>query len=61
MAIDTQRARIISLLNRDFRSLKRDLMTYAQAYATASFTDFNETSPGMTLLEFAAYVGDGLN
>lgn len=61
MAVDVRKQRIVSLLNRDFRSLKRDLITYAGAYATGSFTDFNESSAGMALLEFAAYVGDGLN
>ncbi len=61
MPIDVKQERIIGLLNRDFNSLKRDLITYSQAYATASFTDFNETSPGMTILEFSAFVGDGLN
>lgn len=61
MAIDVRKERIISLLNRDFKSFKRDMITYSKAYATASFTDFNETSPGMTFLEFGAYVGDGLS
>jgi len=61
MALDVRKQRIVSLLNRDFKSLKRDLITYANAYATGSFTDFNESSAGMALLEFAAYVGDGLN
>lgn len=61
MAIDVRKERIVSLLNRDFKALKRDLITYANAYSTASFTDFNESSPGMSILEFAAYVGDGLN
>ncbi len=58
---DLRKERIISLLNRDYRSTKRDLLTYADAYATASFVDYNESSPGMTLLEFNAYVSDGLN
>lgn len=61
MAIDLRKERIISLLNRDFKSFKRDLITYSKAYASGSFTDFNETSPGMAFLEFAAYVGDGLS
>jgi hypothetical protein len=61
MAIEVKKERIRSLLNRDFKSLKRDLITCGQAYASGSFTDFNEASPGMALLEFAAYVGDGLN
>jgi hypothetical protein len=61
MTIDLRKERIVSLLNRDFKSLKRDMITYSKAYASGSFTDFNETSPGMALLEFAAYVGDGLS
>lgn len=61
MTLDVRKQRIVSLLNRDFKSLKRDLITYANAYSTGSFTDFNESSAGMSILEFAAYVGDGLN
>lgn len=61
MAIDVNKERIVSLTNRDFRTLKRDLITFARAYASGSFTDFNETSPGMAVLEFVSYVGDGLH
>lgn len=61
MAIDVKKERIVSLTNRDFRSLKRDLITFGRAYASGSFTDFNESSPGMAVLEFLAYVGDGLH
>ncbi len=61
MALDLTGQRIVSLLNRDFKSFKRDLITLAQAYASGSFTDFNETSPGMAMLEHAAYVGDVLS
>lgn len=59
--VDVRREQLISLLNRDYRSFRRDLITYSEAYATASFTDFNETSAGMSLLEFNSYVGDGLS
>ncbi len=61
MAINLRNERIISLLNRDFKSFRGDLITYSKAYASSSFTDFNESSPGMAFLEFAAYVGDGLS
>ena len=61
MPTDVNKEQIISLLNRDFKSFKRDLITYSKAYASGSFTDFNETSPGMAFLEWAAYVGDGLS
>jgi hypothetical protein len=61
MAIDVKKEQIVSLTNRDFKSLKRDLITFGKAYASGSFTDFNESSPGMAVLEFLAYVGDGLH
>jgi len=61
MANDLRKERKVSLINRDFRSLKRDLMIYGRAYSSGSFTDYNEASAGMALLEFNAYVGDGLN
>jgi hypothetical protein len=61
MAIDVKKERIVSLTNRDFKSLKRDLITFGRAYASGSFTDFNESSPGMAVLEFLAYIGDGLH
>ncbi len=61
MAIDVKKERIVSLTNRDFKSLKRDIITFGRAYASGSFTDFNESSPGMAVLEFLAYVGDGLH
>ncbi len=61
MPIDVNKQTVRSLLNRDFKSLKRDLITFSKAYASGSFTDFNESSPGMAFLEWSAYVGDGLN
>lgn len=61
MAIDVKKERIVSLTNRDFKSLKRDLINFGRAYASGSFTDYNESSPGMAVLEFVAYVGDGLH
>lgn len=61
MAIDVKKEQIVSLTNRDFKSLKRDLITFGKAYASGSFTDFNESSPGMAVLEFIAFVGDGLH
>ena len=51
----------INYLNKDFTSLKQSLMNYAQSYFPNSYKDFNETSPGMMLLEMNAYVGDVLS
>lgn len=50
----------LKYVNKDFSSFKRDLMRYAQAHFSGSFQDFNETSPGMMLLELQAYIGDVL-
>ena len=47
--------------NRDFLSLKKDLISYAKEYFGDSYKDFNETSPGMMLLEMTAYIGDSLS
>jgi len=46
---------------KDFRSLKSSLIEYAKGYFPTTYKDFNETSPGMMLIEMAAYVGDILN
>ena len=51
----------VNYLNRDFVSLKKDLINYAKSYFPNSYNDFNETSPGMMLMEMSAYVGDVLN
>lgn len=61
MASDFLKERSIKYLNRDFVSLKRDLMDYSQAHHTGVFQDYNESSPGMALLELTAYVGDVLS
>ena len=51
----------VNYLNKDFASLKTSLMNYAKSYFPNSYRDFNETSPGMMLLEMNAYVGDVLS
>tara|TARA_R110000822_G_scaffold222793_5_gene356095 strand:- start:2529 stop:4754 length:2226 start_codon:yes stop_codon:yes gene_type:complete len=51
----------VSYTNKDFSNLKDSLMNYAKSYFPDSYKDFNETSPGMMLLEMSAYVGDVLN
>ena len=51
----------INYLNKDFTSLKSSLMEYAKTYFPNTYKDFNETSPGMMLIEMSAYVGDVLS
>ena len=48
----------VNYLNKDFTSFKSSLIDYAKAYFPNSYKDFNETSPGMMLMEMSAYVGD---
>lgn len=61
MAVDFQKERSIKYLNKDFGSLKRDLIRFTQAHNSGVFGDFNEASPGMAILEMCAYVGDVLS
>lgn len=51
----------VNYLNKDFPSLKRNLIQYAKTYFPNSYKDFNETSTGMMLMEMSAYVGDVLS
>ena len=51
----------VNYLNKDFSAIKESLMNYAKSYFPNTYRDFNETSPGMMLLEMNAYVGDVLS
>lgn len=55
------RDKSIKYLNKDFDSLKRDLIEYTKSHHSGVFQSFNESSPGMALLELNAYVGDVLS
>lgn len=45
-------------LNKDFDSLKSDLLEYARTYFPNQIKDFSEASLGGLFLDFASYVGD---
>ena len=51
----------VNYLNKDFGQLKASLINYAKAYFPDTYRDFNESSPGMMLMEMSAYVGDVLS
>jgi hypothetical protein len=51
----------IKYLNKDFSDFKTSLIEFAKNYFPDSYNDFSETSPGMMLIEMAAYVGDVLS
>jgi len=49
---------IINYTGRDFSSIKRELVNYAQKYYPETFRDFSEASFGSLMLDMVAYVGD---
>ena len=51
----------INYTSKDFSTIKADLVEYTKAYFPDTYKDFNETSPGMMLIELASYVGDVLS
>jgi hypothetical protein len=51
----------VNYLARDFNDLKQSLIRHTKTYFPNTYKDFNETSPGMMLIEMSAYVGDVLN
>ena len=59
--IQDQQIREISYLSRDFDSIKLDLIDYIKRYFPNDYSDFNESSGGMAILELLAYIGDVLS
>lgn len=51
----------VEYLNKDYSSLKQQLIDFAKIYYPDTANDFSEGSPGMMFLEMAAYVGDVLS
>ena len=53
--------RNIQYLNKDFGQFKDNLIEYAKTYFPTTYSDFNESSPGMLFIEMASYLGDSLS
>jgi hypothetical protein len=51
----------IKYLNKDFASFRANLIDFAKTYFPKTYSDFNESSPGMMFIEMASYVGDVLS
>ena len=51
----------VKYLNKDFEGFRNDLIGFAKTYFPTTYTDFNESSPGMMFIEMAAYIGDVLS
>lgn len=52
--------RKINYLNKDFSQFRENLINFAKTYFPQTYTDFNESSPGMMFIEMASYIGDVL-
>lgn len=57
----SNRGRDIKYLNKDFAQFRANLIEYAKTYFPQTYSDFNESSPGMLFIEMASYLGDVLS
>ena len=55
------RGKDIKYLNKDFAQFRGNLIEFAKAYFPQTYSDFNESSPGMMFIEMASYIGDSLS
>jgi hypothetical protein len=53
--------RDIKYLSKDFASFRSNLIEYSKTYFPKTYSDFNESSPGMMFIEMASYLGDILS
>ena len=53
--------RDIRYTDRDFNSIRNQLMQYSKTYFPQTYNDFTPTSTGMLFMEMASYVGDVLS
>ncbi len=57
----SNQGRDIKYLNKDFSKFRENLIEYAKTYFPQTYSDFNESSPGMMFIEMASYLGDVLS
>ncbi len=55
---DKKVQREVRYLNKDFGTLRNNLIEFSKIYFPTAYNDFNESSPGMMFIELASYVGD---
>ena len=55
------RGKDIKYLNKDFAQFRGNLIEFAKTYFPQTYSDFNESSPGMMFIEMASYIGDSLS
>jgi hypothetical protein len=67
MAINTinknfkNKGKDIKYLNKDFADFRQNLIDFTKTYFPKTYSDFNETSPGMMFIELSSYIGDVLS
>ena len=61
MSKDKRYNRRIKYANRDFDSVKKELIEQAKIYYPDTYKDFNEASFGSMMLDSVAYVADQLS
>jgi hypothetical protein len=57
----SNQGRDVKYLSKDFASFRKNLIEYSKSYFPKTYSDFNESSPGMMFIEMASYVGDILS
>jgi len=57
----TQIKKEVKYLNKDFAQFRQNLINFTKNYFPNTYSDFNETSPGMLFMEMSSYVGDVLS
>ena len=57
----SNQGRDVKYLSKDFASFRKNLIEYSKTYFPKTYSDFNESSPGMMFIEMASYVGDILS
>lgn len=51
----------INYLAKTFTDFRQNLIEFSKSYYPNTYSDFNETSPGMMFIEMASYIGDVLS
>src|SRR6056300_397508 len=55
------RGKDIKYLNKDFAQFRGNLIEFAKTYFPTTYSDFNESSPGMMFIGMASFIGDSLS
>jgi len=51
----------VKYLSKEFTDFRNNLIEFTKTYFPKTYSDFNETSPGMLFMEMSSYIGDVLS